>query len=165
MLPPTAPHTGFGCNLCRMLHQMKQGTQMVSRCRLKRLRFAKESKTLVESKNVVAHRLSLDASRVAGAAQGWSLDLPHVEGSGRGVQCVSVQILVRRLIYLVTAGCIHRVPCPRASMCTHGFLPSSPEQAPSAVQARRTQCRQRPEQEYNYTVFVLQLSIAGQTLA
>lgn len=64
---PAAPHTEFGYNLCRMLHQTTQGMQAVLRCKVKRLEFAKESETFVESKGVVAHLSLLAACRVTGA--------------------------------------------------------------------------------------------------
>jgi hypothetical protein len=52
-----------------MLHQTKQGMQVVSRCKFKRLEFKKGSKTFIESKDVVAHQSTLAAFRVTGASK------------------------------------------------------------------------------------------------
>lgn len=103
--------------------------------RTQRLKFAKESKTFVESKDVVAYRSSLEAFSVTGAAPGWSLDLPRRKGSGRGLQCVFVQIPVTRLIYLVAAGCTYCSPSS-ASVVHMDCLPGSSQELSFAGQAR-----------------------------
>lgn len=67
----------------------------------------KKYKTFVESKDVVAHRSLLKATRVTGAPQGWSLDLQHVKRIGPGDAMYARPNPGEAADLLVTAGCTY----------------------------------------------------------
>ena len=67
----------------------------------------KKYKTFVESKDVVARRSLLKASRVTGTPQGWPLNLQHVKRIGPGGAMCARPNPGEAADLLVTAGCTY----------------------------------------------------------